>query len=63
LTHGGEGEGAKLSPILKALSLLPLPIPAGDGKSTIIGLVKNNGKPGEEGEAISTSSGIRQWGL
>jgi hypothetical protein len=60
LTHRGEGEGAKLSPILKALSSLPLPIPAGDGKSIMIGLVKNNGEPGEEGEAISASGSIRQ---
>jgi hypothetical protein len=60
LIHRGEGEGAKLSPIPKALLLLPLPIPIGNGKSIIIGLVKNNGEPGEEGEAISASSGIRQ---
>jgi hypothetical protein len=63
LTHRGEGEGAKSSPIPKALLSLPLPIPAGDGKSIMIGLVKNNSELGEEGEAISTSSGIGQWGL
>jgi hypothetical protein len=59
LTHRGEGKRTKLSPIPKALLLLPLLIPIGNGKSIIISLVKNNSEPGEEGEAISASSGIR----